>query len=341
MEKTNLERIATLKDPHLVQIQKTYQLGDKFNILFPCANTNLHDYLRNVKWYAPQNARINKNPLWEQVLGITKALNKIINFTDPLDLNRKLFGYHLDLKPQNILIDNSATGSRDAFKITDFGQAKFLDPVFAGTSRIHGAGGTDAYAPPEYQQPQQDRVYDVWSLGIIVLEVLAFAIRGVDGLLHRDNGLDHVRFTKEGGHANSRFYTTAGSRPIVKPRILKWIDILAKDPMIQDIESRQFVQNLCDLILKMLEPQMNQRIAIDAVLAKMGEIFQMDASQVIEVTAESLRERDEITLVDLKYVLRVPMQEGRRTNIFKKSRLLPWWCAGAVNASSIYNPGEQ
>jgi serine/threonine protein kinase len=52
-EKTALEKIAALKDDHLVQIKKTYQLGDKFNILFPCARTNLFEYLRDTKWLAP------------------------------------------------------------------------------------------------------------------------------------------------------------------------------------------------------------------------------------------------------------------------------------------------
>jgi serine/threonine protein kinase len=294
-----LERIATLKDPHLVQIQKTYQLGDKFNILFPFAKTNLYDYLRNRRWYAPQHARINKNPLWEQVLGITVALNKIINFTDPDDPDHVFFGYHLDLKPQNILIDNSATGSRDTFKITDFGQATFLDPAFATTTRIHGSGGTDAYAPPEYLQAHQDRVYDVWSLGIIVLEILAFAIRGVDGLLHQDTGLDNVRHTKEGGHSNSRFYTFVDSQPVVKRKILDWVESLVNDESIKK-ESREFVRNLQMLIMDMLEPQMKDRITIDKVAVKMRKIFQMKATEAIEVTAESLKEKDEIILVDLR-----------------------------------------
>jgi serine/threonine protein kinase len=244
-----LERIATLKDPHLVQIQKTYQLGDKFNILFPWAKTNLFEYLRNNVWRAPQQARISKNPLWEQVLGITKALSKIINFTVPDEPDKTIFGYHCDLKPQNILIDNSAAGSRDAFKITDFGQATFLNPALAGTSRnqshIHVNGGTDAYMPPEFLGIEQDRVYDIWSLAIIVLEVLAYAVRGVEGLLHPENGLDNVRTTREGRQTNARFYTIIASEAKVKPEIRKWIDDLLKDPFIQDNENQQFVQSLC------------------------------------------------------------------------------------------------
>jgi serine/threonine protein kinase len=338
-----LELIATLKDPHLVQIQKTYQLGDKFNILFPWAKTNLFDYLRNSVWRAPQQARIGKNPLWEQILGITKALSKIINFTDPDEPDKTIFGYHCDLKPQNILIDNSAAGSRDVFKITDFGQATFLNPVVAGTSQIRSYiqvhGGTDAYAPPEYLDAEQDRVYDIWSLAIIVLEVLAYAVRGADGLLHPENGLDNVRATREGRQTNARFYTDGGSGAIVKPKIRKWIEDLLKDPSIEDIENQQFVQNLCQLIALMLEPQMKKRIGIDAVVAKMGEIFQMKASEIVEVPAESLKAKDEVVLVDLKYVKRLYIEVNFLLIFVQNRRLLPTARSRApVKSSSIRYP---
>jgi len=299
-EKTALEKIAALKDDHLVQIKKTYQLGDKFNILFPCARTNLFEYLRDTKWLAPQHVRISQNTLWEQVLGITNALSKIINFPDPDEPDNVIFGYHLDLKPQNILIDNSGPSHRDVFKITDFGQTRFVEQAFAGTSRIHGAGGTDIYAPPEYLENEQDRAYDVWSLGIIVTEVLAYAIRGVDGLLDPEKGLDHVRFTKEKGHSHARFYTDLGSDAIVKPNIVEWMDALLQDPAVQDRDSQQFVQKLLALIVRMLEPQMKRRIPIDQVVEEMAEIFKMKSPKDDEVTAESVKQKDEEILVDLR-----------------------------------------
>lgn len=286
-----------MKDDHLVQIQKTYQLGDKFNILFPCAKTNLHEYLRDRKWHAPQYTRISKNPLWEQVLGITKALSKIINFADPEDPSHVIFGWHLDLKPQNILVDNATDGSRDIFKITDFGQTRF---EAAFVTRISGGGGTEAYAPPEYLDETQNRTYDVWSLGIIVLEILIYAIRGVDGLLHHDTGLDIVRSSTEDSHENSRFYIGRGSRARIKPKILEWKENLFQDPILQDEENHEFVENLLRIIMLMLEPQMKKRITIDEVVIKMGEVFQMKVFDPVEFTAESLKHKDEVILVDLK-----------------------------------------
>jgi serine/threonine protein kinase len=175
-----------------------------------------------------------------------------------------------------------------------------VEQAFAGTSRINGAGGTDIYAPPEYLENEQDRAYDVWSLGIIVMEVLAYAVRGVGGLLDQEKGLDNVRFTKEKGHSHARFYTGSGSDAIVKPKIVDWVNALLKDPAIQDKDSQQFVQRLKVLIMRMLEPQMKRRITIDKVVKEMAEIFKMKIPQDDEVTAESLRQKDETILVDQK-----------------------------------------
>ena len=74
-----------------------------------------------------------------------------------------------------------------------------------------------------------------------------------------------------------------------------------KDPSVQDNEHQEFIGKLCHLITLMLEPQMKKRIAIDSVVAKMGEIFPMKDPEVVEVPADSLKASDEKVLIDLKY----------------------------------------
>jgi serine/threonine protein kinase len=305
-ERTNLELIDRLKHPHLIHIMQTYQLGERFNILFPYAKSNLQDYLRNGQ--APRDRHIFNNPLWEQVLGITEALSKIINFKDPEDTagHKGLKGYHLDLKPQNVLVFvERAPGrpSKDVLKISDFGQSEFVDvgPGHSSTtSRLIRAGGTGAYAPPEYYGMGATGVYDVWSLGIIVLEILAFAIRGIDGLTHRTTGLDNVRHTIGSQYYNSRFYTGQGQTAKIKPEILTWLNELIEDQVLQESEREQFVRPLVKLGLEMLEPDYVNRKSIDKVLSKMWEIFKTGISESSEETAMSLKKSDEEILVDLK-----------------------------------------
>jgi serine/threonine protein kinase len=303
-----LELIDKLKHPHLIHIKQTYQLGKRFNILFPYAKSNLQNYLR--KGQAPRDRHPSKNLLWEQVLGITEALSKIINFEDPQDPtgHRDMKGYHLDLKPQNVLVFvERAPGrpSKNVLRISDFGQSEFLDGAVGpsgSTSRLIGAGGTDAYAPPEYYGIGASEKYDVWSLGIIVLEILAFAVRGIDGLKDRRAGLDNVRHTKGSEYFNSRFYSGRGRGAKIKPEILTWLKELLQDESVQDSERKLFVKPLAGLCLEMLEPDYTKRKSIDDALSKMREIFQADSSESSEETALSLKRNDEEILVDLKYV---------------------------------------
>jgi len=300
-ERTALELIDKLNHPHLIHIKQTYQLGDKFNILFPYAKANLQDYLR--KEQAPRHRQVSKNPMWEQVLGITEALSKIINFQDP-ENNRGLKGYHLDLKPQNVLVFiERAPGrpSKEVFRISDFGQSEFIDVGNSGTtSTLIGANGTDAYAPPEYYGIGASPMYDVWSLGIIVLEILAFAIRGIAGLTHESTGLDKVRQTKGSGYYNSRFYSGRGREARVKEEILTWLEGLVEDRVLPDVEREQFVRPLVKLILEMLKPDYKSRKTIDEVLSGMQVIFKAGISDPSEETALALKKKDESILVDLK-----------------------------------------
>lgn len=305
-EKTALEKIATLKHLHLIQIQKTYQLGQVFNILFPYAKTNLYDYLRLAKWSAPVHPKISDNPLWEQVIGITEGLSKIITFTDPEDPGKTVFGQHLDLKPHNILIDHVPGSAKDIFKISDFGQTQFIDLAVGNTTRIvGGVGGTDAYAPPEYQESEQNRTYDVWSLAIIILEILAYAVKGVDGLRDRKQGLDHLRFTIEDRVGSSNFYTGRGTNAKVKPVITTWMDNISTDPGL-DSDGQVFVRKLVGLCKLMLEPRMKRRITIEQVLSRMKEIFNVKVSDHTVETGESLKHKEEEVVVELQKVQYFP-----------------------------------
>lgn len=240
------------------------------------------------------------------MMGITKGLEAIINFKDPTDSSHTFFGYHLDLKPQNILVD-SDNGSRDTWKISDMGQTEFVDTAFAGTSASNRIGnqGTDAYAPPEYRGGSHNRQYDVWSLGIILLEVLTFAIKGPDGLKNPQNGLDYVRYTKD-EIPNHRFYTGVGPTAIVKPEILEWIDaVLLKDPSLRE-EDKVFANKVIALTKRMLRTQVvgmpanRLRITVENVVNEMKSIFDVQTTGSIEETVEELAQDGETTLVELQ-----------------------------------------
>lgn len=77
---------------------------------------------------------------------------------------------HRDLKPSNILFD--AFGKAH---LADFGLAKFAEGTYTTLTRNDGMVGTPAYMSPEQirAQPHLDGRTDVYSLGVLLFEMLA------------------------------------------------------------------------------------------------------------------------------------------------------------------------
>ncbi|XP_058219442.1 G-type lectin S-receptor-like serine/threonine-protein kinase SD2-5 [Rhododendron vialii] len=73
--------------------------------------------------------------------------------------------YHLDIKPQNILLDDNF-----AAKVSDFGLAKLIDKDESKV--VATLGGTPGYMAPEWLSSIITEKVDVYSFGAVVLEIL-------------------------------------------------------------------------------------------------------------------------------------------------------------------------
>ncbi|XP_047043160.1 receptor like protein kinase S.2-like [Lolium rigidum] len=91
--------------------------------------------------------------------------------------------YHLDLKPDNILLDENMMP-----KLADFGLSKFFDGelTMTATSVI----GTRGYMPPEYLFGRKvTKKFDIFSLGVIMTKIIA----GPEGPSRRDE-MSYMKF---------------------------------------------------------------------------------------------------------------------------------------------------
>lgn len=108
-----------------------------------------------------------KERLSAGALTLSEVDHFFAQLTDALDYAHTRGVIHRDLKPSNVLLD-----ARGDIFLTDFGIAKLLetDSQFTGTG---GLIGTPAYMSPEQAQGQKvDRRSDIYSLGIILYEMV-------------------------------------------------------------------------------------------------------------------------------------------------------------------------
>ena len=164
--------------------------------------------------------------------GIATALSHLHNDLLAQDL-QPLSGYHLDIKPENILIYADAFSGCGIWKLSDFGSS-YLYPQDSGQLPPHPGFGT--YEPPECQMSlPQSQAYDIWSLGCIFLECTAWLIKGSDAIAEfAEDRLNDVKvsgnmfkddyfFTLEFNESNTPV------RALTRPAVIQWIRALERN----------------------------------------------------------------------------------------------------------------
>jgi serine/threonine-protein kinase len=103
----------------------------------------------------------------EGPLPVEQALELVLQVAHGLAFAHREGLVHRDVKPQNVLLDGNGTA-----KVTDFGIARSLD-VHHGMTQTGTVLGTSDYIAPEQAQGQSvDELSDVYSLGVVLYELL-------------------------------------------------------------------------------------------------------------------------------------------------------------------------
>jgi hypothetical protein len=147
---TEAQFIARLEHPHIVPLFDYWRDADGAYLVMR--------YVRNGSL---------KRAVAEQPFTLEQTARALDQITAALSLAHRQGVVHLDIKPDNLLLDVDGN-----FYLTDFGIARAVgtDPHDTGERRV---SGTIAYAAPEQLQSRRlSQQADIYSLGLILFEML-------------------------------------------------------------------------------------------------------------------------------------------------------------------------
>lgn len=229
VENLSALRASLSKCERIVLSLATVTLEHSGHIISPWATTDLGKFLEEDHKHFPNFAL---HDLMKELSNVAWALSFLHDGLQPPRLKCR----HMDLKPPNILVFASEGFPVGVWKITDFGISIVDEPV--GHPTVVSEYAHERTYPPvreefqyrigTYQPPEWStmtgfgRGSDVWSLGCILMRVLAFGLGGEAEL----DGLDAQRGMSDDFLPDSmddRFYR--GSPPVLNPHVDSWLTV--------------------------------------------------------------------------------------------------------------------
>lgn len=259
-----LKSINEIDHDHIVKCIAAIRRGDSRYFMFPWADgDSLRDHWNGVPKRNPDAATIQE--AITQLRGLADALdclhdckkprqdsngdgkeveNKFSDAPDvrvqdehdqisrPVEVSNDDNIRHGDLKPENILCFKIPGPDFGMLKIADMGLAKRHINKTQYRKLTSTRYGTIHYEPPEAapgHKGSRSRLYDIWSMGCITLEMIIWVLYGNDKLE------DFYRQVKDGTKEICRYYTIMdtdeGQHASVHPEVRRWIEYLRiKDP---------------------------------------------------------------------------------------------------------------
>ncbi|CAG8977221.1 hypothetical protein HYALB_00007917 [Hymenoscyphus albidus] len=248
-ESAILDLLQTLHYPNIVEFLGSYMHHGVHNLLFSLMSMDLKKLLTEVP-------SIDPHLIYCGMYGLADALSKVHNFTlKDGDIEVTKIGYHHDLRPANILVNDGI------FMLADFGLSKLKPDDQDSKSRLRG--GHDDYLGPEAFNEVDlingtvGRAMDVWAFGCILAQVASFIER---------RSVEEFRATRKETHGGvfSRTDNAFHLDNKIKPSVDRWLADLIQSP------GDKQVRELVELARVMLNPNPWTRKPISAVTSSLA-----------------------------------------------------------------------
>ena len=246
-----LKMLNTLSNDSIIQVYISYKHKGVYNFLFPLADMDLASFLKAMPRPSPFDT---DGAIVKALHGLSSALSDVHEFNSE-KLGVEFKGCHHDIKPQNILVKGNL------FLLADFGLSRFKSPIEDSRSVSKGIG---EYLAPECRGSEKERQLigrksDIWSLGCIVAELLAYM----------NAGADEVQRLRDMRLAEDELWTTYSfhERGKLKGKVESWLDGFSN---FQDPSNYSL---MTDLVRQMLHEEPSQRPDAKTVQKALSSLY--------------------------------------------------------------------
>ncbi|KAK3988017.1 hypothetical protein QBC44DRAFT_293894 [Cladorrhinum sp. PSN332] len=258
-ERACLELLHMLKHPNIIPLLTSYTRGTQHAMLFPKYSMDLAAFLN-------QPTRIgafkHESTFISAIRDLASALQAVHTFNHRAAHNPILIarhGYHHDLRPANILVDDNT------FILADFGLAE--PKLLHEEPSREFKKNLGHYVAPEcfgegLQALHVGRSYDIWALGCLVAELATYMERGPAGVAEfrslRTTPSFHNKKVKEG-------YFFSPCPNALKPQVSSWLN-----SALSEQAEHAITRSLAAFCRKVLEPELSSRPSVDICLSHLS-----------------------------------------------------------------------
>ncbi|KAJ4416337.1 hypothetical protein N0V85_002319 [Neurospora sp. IMI 360204] len=265
-ELASLTSVKADEGVHLIKLLTTFSVEEEgrktFYLVFPWAEGTLWDYWERNK-LKDKHDRLTRTPwMAREIYEIARALQCVHNerrqhlkhYPGLSSGKDELYGRHGDIKAENILYfsgDNTLV-------ISDFGLGRLQTKYSRSNNNPKALEKSATYRAPEFDltDGRISRASDVFSLGCMYLEFVTWYLKGYDAV---SDEFPEYRMEKDAtwGFESDTFFTIENGKPIIKPKVQQWIEMLRKHK-----DASAYTDQFLDTIEKMLAPASEGRIKI-------------------------------------------------------------------------------
>lgn len=165
--------------PHIIKLYNHYEDDENFYLIMHCAGKGqLYSQLKRMK-------RLDERTVAQYMREVFSAVKYLHSLKPPI--------IHRDIKPENVLLDSDGRA-----KLADFGWSNFYDE---NKKRETYCGTPEYLAPEMVTKSGHNESIDIWSLGVLMFELLAgrppFVYRGDAAALYSDIRSLKIKWTDD------------------------------------------------------------------------------------------------------------------------------------------------